>query len=270
MNKDKTVKKTTTVYEKEIAWDKITRELEDTESAFPGFGKVFAEVNKAWSKDKEDASINQQCYLAYTYLKKWYDNAVNKDTNELKFTEEQWISIKNMFYDGLIRKDNYEMSDNAWEFIEKEAIRKGYIAPTKEEPLIVHNVMSYKGKNYLKHPRIKHDGSCFDCAIESMRSSVCQSLNDCSVYKDYIWKSFDDIKLTDGLACMRKDIGDIYIKGALEHVLILKGIELVDGILKALIYIPENSNDNRLQFTSIGHLRLATAEELQEYFDKEK
>lgn len=134
----------------------------------------------------------------------------------------------------------------------------GYVIPVKsDEPFIVHNVMSYKGKNYLKQSRIKNDGSCFGCDMEGMRSTVCQSMNDCSVYKDFIWKSFEDIQITDELACMRKDIGDIYLIDNFKNIMELLGV-----LYKKYIFHKEVG---RVHIERQG-LRLATAEELQKYF----
>lgn len=77
--KDGTTKnRHTTLYdEDEIEWDKLSKEIEDVGSDFPGFGKVFAEVNKVW--DKDNKSVNQQCYLTYIYLKGWYDKVIDKE-----------------------------------------------------------------------------------------------------------------------------------------------------------------------------------------------
>ena len=45
----------------------------------------------------------------------------------MELTKDEWISIKNMFYDGIMRNDSYEISTDARDFIEKEAVRKGYV-----------------------------------------------------------------------------------------------------------------------------------------------
>jgi hypothetical protein len=39
---------------------------------FPGFGEVFAAVNKSF--DVNDQSVNQQSFLTYEYLRKWFQS----------------------------------------------------------------------------------------------------------------------------------------------------------------------------------------------------
>lgn len=129
-----------------------------------------------------------------------------------------------------------------------------------EDPFIVHNVMKYGKEYYLKQLATKGcEGCAFDCSEETQ---LCYGLN---IHKDgFIWINFKDIQITDELACSRKDIGDIYLKGALNTLLILKSVTRVYGVLKAIIYIPKNPKSSQLQWTTIDHLRLATIEEIQE------
>jgi hypothetical protein len=145
--------------------------------------------------------------------------------------------------------------------VPKEAMGEDYIilyeyqyTEKSEEPLIVHNVMSYKGKNYLRQL-----GNCTDCSIYGIECH-----NDISVmqfgYKtkcvdtNTIWKSFDDIQITDELACMRKDIGDIYV------------FNIQEDQIDKLVYV---ENDRDMYVHTLGwrstnkNIRLATAEEIQ-------
>jgi len=154
----------------------------------------------------------------------------------------------------------------------KDLLRKKGYVEIKDEPLIVHNVMSYKGKNHLAQKA--EAMRCTKCALQDIttidkdeQEIACVNYFKC--LSNCYWKSFNGIEITDELAYMRKDIGDIYLKGSLQQLLILRGIELINGVIKALIYVPKNPLDKQLQFTSVEHLRLATAEELQEYFNRE-
>jgi hypothetical protein len=312
MIKDGTIKnRHTTIYEDEIKWDRLSKDTEDMESNFPGFGKVFAEVNKAW--DKDNKSINQQCYLTYLYLKGWYDR------NESK---ERFVTGENKMEEGLMDGGNHTCGDcgktvfgsvelecdceykkevtqegidtlltSKPQFTEEEAIKliqiinntkgtkfprtikslkdAGYIIPVKsEEPLIVHNVMSYKGKNYLR----QFNRGCNECyfhGIECHKEEQGENKSDNNIMAfghktncdgtNTIWKLFDDIIIDDSLACMRKDIGDIYI---------------IDNEGKYISPIYGVTSNNEVVGNYIGifvnECRLASAEELQEYFKDKK
>lgn len=129
--------------------------------------------------------------------------------------------------------------------------------PDLSAPLIVHNVMKYKKEYYLK--QISNNPSCEGCScfIEG---------GDCIIPEDkqgecglgtYIWKSFKDIQITDELACMRKDIGDIYITNRTKgktirftHLTSKGFVEFEDTLLAPIAF------------------ELATTEEIQEYLNK--
>jgi predicted SAM-dependent methyltransferase len=141
---------------------------------------------------------------------------------------------------------------------------KGYIISVKsEEPLIVHNVMSYKDKNYLKQ-YIQINPNCNKCELKSDNNNpfnICRGKFKCDSFS--YWKLFDNIQITDGLACMRKEIGDIYITRINSF-----------GAVFPLYYVLKN---NTIDYTQEGYMeipidkfRLSTAEELQEYFKENK
>jgi hypothetical protein len=122
-----------------------------------------------------------------------------------------------------------------------------------EETLIVHNVMSYRGKNYLKHISTR---GCEGCEFHTEEIGKPQKCKDSMHIRGVIWKSFDDIEITDELACMRKDIGDIYVMIIEEN--------RVDNLIAV---------DNKSVITSgwratLSNIRLATTEELQKYFQE--
>jgi len=178
----------------------------------------------------------------------------NKDKPQ--FTEEQFDKFFKDCSDSMVGSVNHEKMKNS-------ARRNGYLIPVKsEEPLIVHNVISWKGKNYLK----QIGTGCNACSIHD---ELCSKLP-CQNGEDYVWKLFDDIQITDELACMRKEIGDIYISGSLNKIFILEGVKTIKGEVKALIYVPKNPSEYQLQWVSVAHLRLATIEEIQEYFKEIK
>ena len=225
-------------------------EIKMDNNDFPGFGKVFAEVNKLWNK--EDKSVNQQCSLTYKYFENWYYQQMK---TKPQFTIEQFEEfidtgmpsyIFNRF--KTIRNDMIECaSDN------------GYIIPVKsEEPLIVGNTMSYKGKNYLR----QSIGNCTNCAFYQTECHTKTSAiefgdkTDCAVTAT-IWKSFDDIIIDDSLACMRKDIGDIYI------------YNIEEDVVDKLIYVQEEIIHMEGWRAYKAIIRLATALEIQEYLKKE-
>jgi len=174
--------------------------------------------------------------------------------NELKFTDEQ---ATQMLLDILDISYGYSDVDVAVKRYLKILKEKGYITPIKEEPLFVHNVMSYKGKNYLK--QIGTD--CSDCHIHN---ELCTKLP-CQNGEDYIWKSFDDIKLTDELSCTRKDIGDIYIKHRVSKD-IFRFTHTVSGQTKNVVYNGCIEYNGGLLMPIA--FDLATAEELKEYLNK--
>lgn len=234
----------------------------------------------------------------------------------MELTQEEWISIKNMFYDGIMCKDTHEISIDAWDFIEKEAIRKGYVKienqdlkigdkvsilcsdsegtirsdlnvhnqykveihhnsgfymfyersglrlkeSVQEEPLIVHNVMLYRGKNYLAQPISQpiSKNRCEKCAL--CENDIVDNLKiNCHEYFKCLpscyWKSFDDITIDDNLACMRKDIGSIGLVDRYSNFMRLYGVSKDKYILH-----PELGKI-AIEYQGI---RLATAKELQE------
>jgi len=132
-----------------------------------------------------------------------------------------------------------------------------YIPDKQETPLIIHNVLSYKGKNYLRQL-----GSCPDCSMYGIECHSTKSTIqfghklDCTGTKT-IWKSFDDIVIDDSLACTRKDIGDIYLFNKEENN------------IDTLIYVERNVVTTSGWRSTKGNMRLATAEELQKYFKGE-
>lgn len=139
---------------------------------------------------------------------------------------------------------------------EKIVILHEYI-PLPEEPLIVHNVMSYKGKNYLKHI-----GS--NCASCSIHNELCIKLP-CQNGENIIWKSFEDIQITDELACMRKDIGDVYLKHRTSNT-IFRFTHVVQNNRNPLYNGCIEYNSGMLMPIAFD---LATAEELQVYFNED-
>jgi len=199
--------------------------------------------------------INGKWYSCFTSIegKRYVDGVLQTDEyTEIpapERTDESYVFLKNL------NEKVKNMSDEEFEELCKMV---GLPRPVKEEPLIVHNTLRYKGKNYLKQPR---KDWCDDCDIVELlpknKGLLCADYFKCSKFK-FIWKLFDDITIDDNLACMRKDIGDIYV--------VVYTIGLGDRICK-LIYVNEEGvlTDPYIKGTS----RLATAEELQEYF-KEK
>lgn len=140
-----------------------------------------------------------------------------------------------------------------------------YYIPRKsevEEPLIVHNVMKYKGEYYLKQP----------CPILCTNCSLLNEGEGCLIYdsdegekcrfsNNYSWKSFKDIQITDELACMRKDIGDIYLTYDNKEGLILYSV-------RGSRLITSSHDDRDPIFNDPDYVRLATAEEIQKYLSK--
>lgn len=137
---------------------------------------------------------------------------------------------------------------------EKKIVFTEYVY--KEEPLIVHNVMYYKGKNYLKQPQT----SCSECSF--FGADICKIANNGNIdipCDNNIWKSFDKIRLTDELACSRRDIGDIYIthrtsKSIVRFTHIVKSEKIYNGCIEY----------NGAMLMPIA-FDLTTAEELQEH-----
>jgi len=169
-----------------------------------------------------------------------------------QFTEEQFNEI-------------YEAQGNALvgSGLHAEALKnmkqKGYLIPVKsEEPLIVHNVMSWKGKNYLK--QLNNNKGCTGCDFHTEEIGKPQKCTDAVHISGVIWKSFEDIEITDELACTRKDIGDIYITYNIRTTIELQVFKFM-GISDTILLI----QDGRVA-CPIKSYRLATAEELQEYF----
>lgn len=149
--------------------------------------------------------------------------------------------------------------------VPKEAMGEDYIilneyqyAEKPEEPLIVHNVMSYKGKNYLAQKA--EAMRCTKCKMDGVLEDV-----DCSKHFQCIsncyWKSFDDIHITDELACMRKDIGDIYL------IITDNDTSMIDKFYGITAYnaVLVSSKDTYKEY-----VRLATAEEIQKYLEMNK
>jgi len=150
--------------------------------------------------------------------------------------------------------------------VPKESMGEDYIilyeyqyTEKPEEPLVVHNVMSYKGKNYLKQLSLQCDPSNIDSCKFCSFDKDCPRI-DMKCGDNFIWKSFDDIQITDELACMRKDIGDIYI--ALQS----------DGvyILELLAIINDECIAGAGARYDLCNIRLATAEEIQKYLEMNK
>ena len=75
-----------------------------------------------------------------------------------------------------------------------------------------------------------------------------------------IWKSFDDIQITDELACMRKDIGDIYIALQSDGVYILELLAIIND--ECIVGAGARYD--------LCNIRLATAEEIQKYLENKK
>lgn len=197
--------------------------------------------------------------------------------NKLKMTEKQALDLCKENKDVcLVQKSGCEKKcDQPYKCLYRTLKQKGYII--EDKPLIVHNVMSHKGKNYLLQKinsleSESREGCCSNCSIAHMsleerenfkRSETCRQ-NEAYYY----WKSFEDIQITDELACMRKDVGDIYLKGSISHLMILSQVLDKDNVI---IYVPKAPKAFKVQRTFIHEdLRLATAEELQEYFKREK
>lgn len=151
--------------------------------------------------------------------------------------------------------------------VPKESMGEDYIilyeyqyTEKPEEPLVVHNVMSYKGKNYLKQLSLQCDPSNTDSCKFCSFDKDCP-LIDMKCGDNFIWKSFDDIQITDELACMRKDIGDIYV------------FNIQEDQIDKLVYVENNCDMyvHTLGWRSTNkNIRLATAEEIQKYLEMNK
>lgn len=149
--------------------------------------------------------------------------------------------------------------------VPKEAVGEDHIVlyeyiEKPEEPIIVHNVMSYKGKNYLKQLSLQWDPSNIDSCKFCSFNEDCP-LIDMACEDNFIWKSFDDIRITDELACMRKDIGDIYLYNIQENK--IDKLTYVEDGRKSYVHTIgwRSTNDN---------MRLATAEEIQKHLEGKK
>lgn len=178
-------------------------------------------------------------------------NSVIEETSKPQFAEEQFENfMSDLGIASVIREE-----------VKFNAKLQGYIIPVKsEEPLIVHNVLSWKGKNYLKQPFIDSSDHCSGCYFE--KDECCRDWEyECN--DNYIWKSFDDIQITDELACMRKDIGDIYITYKVKLITI--EIFKLMGTNGDICLIQDGRTP-----CPVNAFELATAEELQEYFKDKK
>lgn len=149
--------------------------------------------------------------------------------------------------------------------VPEEAVGEDHIVLSEyiekpEDPLIVHNVMTYRGKNYLKQ-RYEQNHDCDICGLSHTNIDDCREKTQCNRENDFYWKSFDDIKITDELACMRKDIGDIYLYNIQENK--IDKLTYVEDGRKSYVHTIgwRSTNDN---------MRLATAEEIQKYLEDKK
>ena len=169
-------------------------------------------------------------------------------TSKPQFTEEQ---LKHIFH--LSRTECASSYEDLIVVLKKE----GYsIIPVKsEDPLIVGNTMSYKGKNYLKYPN--NERGCSDCAFICAKGYENECIVSVMHESGFVWKSFDDIIIDDSLACMRKDIGDIYL------------YNIEENIIDKLIAVDNSCTITSGWIISLSNTRLATAEELQEYLKTE-
>lgn len=155
--------------------------------------------------------------------------------------------------------------------VPKEAVGEDHIVlyeyiEKPEEPIIVHNVMSYKGKNYLKQLSLQWDPSNIDSCKFCSFNEDCP-LIDMACEDNFIWKSFDDIQITDELACMRKDIGDIYLTYTQSDK---NKIGLILYSVRGSRLITSNYDDSDPVFNDPEYVRLATAEEIQKYLEDKK
>lgn len=229
------------------------------------YSEDYLMCNKCDSTFNKDEVIKEHFKRIYALAQEYKEeflHAINYEQYNLsskadnpQFTEE-WFN--NIMIDCSICE---YMTPHNYLLLINKMKEKGYIISSKpEEPIIIHNVMSYKGKNYLKQLSLQWDPSNIDSCKFCSFNEDCPPI-DMACEDNFIWKSFDDIRITDELACMRKDIGDIYLYNIQENK--IDKLTYVEDGRKSYVHTIgwRSTNDN---------MRLATAEEIQKYLEDKK
>ena len=245
----------------------------------PSCGEGKVDEVKGTEPYSEDHLMCNKCDSTFNkeHMKEMCKSRVDLQKKHMKLYElqhlvdkliEQGYSDTLVYFDTEAKSyDCHTVPIGSINLVPKEAMGEDYIilyeyqyTEKPEEPLVVHNVMSYKGKNYLKQLSLQCDPSNIDSCKFCSFNKDCP-LIDMKCGDNFIWKSFDDIHITDELACMRKDIGDIYV------------FNIQEDQIDKLVYVENNCDMyvHTLGWRSTNkNIRLATAEEIQKYLEMNK